>query len=512
MVTYNEVKENCYFDSVTLMLFSSRLLEISGVKQAAVMMATEHNKALMLNAGVLEEETKNKANPNDLIIGILADSEDCIKEAMRILMEQFEHKEEIKVDQKKVKSIEAAVKQIASPNFAIVSIPGGYAKHEAMKAMRHGMHVLLFSDNVSIEEENELKDFAIEHNLLMMGPDCGTAIINGVALGFSNVVRKGNIGLVAAAGTGLQEVLVLVDRMGGGISQALGTGGRDVREEIGGKMMLQALEALKNDEATEVIGIISKPPEPSVMQKVLEAAKKIQKPVVACFLGGDSTVFEGAGVCFAKNLQDAAQQLVLFGMSENIQLEKQDIGQIARYECSKFSTKQKYIRGLYSGGTLCYEAKLLLEEKLGPFYSNLSKKSEFVLEDCEISKENTLVDMGDDYFTDGMPHPMIDTRLRSERISKESKDEEVAIILLDCVLGYGCNEDPAQAIVDAVEVARSKNDGRYISFIASVCGTDLDIQNRSKQVQKLTDAGIIVLPSNIQAAELAAEIILQTKS
>jgi len=512
MVTYNEIKENCYFDSVTLMLFSSRLLEVPGVMQAAVMMATEHNKTLMQKAGILEEETKIKAKPNDLIIGILAQNQESIKDALLILKEQFDNKEQVKDYGKKAKTIEAAVKMLVRPNLAIVSLPGSYAKNEAMKAMKNGMHVLLFSDNVSIEEENELKEFALEHNLLMMGPDCGTALINGVALGFSNVVRRGNIGLVAASGTGLQEVMVLIDRLGGGISQAIGTGGRDVSKEIGGKMMLTALEALKIDKNTEVIGIISKPSEPSVMLKVLEAVKTIPKPVVACFIGGDSTVTENASVIPAKSLQEAAQLLVRLGNGKNAQIEQCDIKKIAFSECKKLDKKQKYVRGLYSGGTLCYEAMLLMDEKLGSIYSNISKNPQFILQDCEISKKNTMVDMGDDYFTDGMPHPMIDTRLRSERIIKECQDEEVAVILLDCVLGYGCHEDPAEAIVDAANAARAQNKERYISFIASVCGTDLDIQNRSKQVQKLENAGIIVMPSNVQAAELAAEIIIQMNS
>ena len=192
--------------------------------------------------------------------------------------------------------MDSAVKKLGEPNFAIVSLPGKYAGTEAMKAMENGMHVLLFSDNVSLEKEIELKDYAVEHNLLMMGPDCGTAIINGVALGFANIVRQGNIGIVAAAGTGLQEVTVIIDRLGGGISQALGTGGRDVKEAVGGRMMLLALEALKNDPRSEVIGIVSKPPAASVMEKIVASLKDCGKPVVACFLGADSALIGGDNI------------------------------------------------------------------------------------------------------------------------------------------------------------------------------------------------------------------------
>lgn len=509
MVFHSEIKENCYYDSVTLMLFSSRLLEVAGVKQAAVMMATAHNKVLMANAGILDSQTAERANPNDLLIGILAEDEKGINTALQILAEQFNNKEDKQVDVKKVKTMDAALKKMPAANFAVISLPGNYAKFEAMKAMRQGMHVLLFSDNVSIEDENELKDFAVENNLLMMGPDCGTAVINGVGLGFANVVKRGNIGLVAAAGTGLQEVLVLIDKMEGGISQALGTGGRDISEEIGGKMMLMELEALANDDNTKVIGIISKPPKDKVMLKILDYAKSIKKPLVACFLGSDGKVIESAGMKAAKTLQDAAAMLVSISKEKEVSFEKRDIEFIAKEECRKLKEGQKYIRGLYSGGTLCYEAALLLEEEIGFIYSNLSKEPKYHLKGGEKSKEHTLIDMGDDFFTDGMPHPMIDTRLRSKRILEEGRDKETAVILLDCVLGYGCHEDPAQALIDAHEIGKAQNSELNITYITSVCGSDLDIQKRDRQVEKLEQAGIIVMPSNKQAAELAGRIVLK---
>ena len=214
------------------------------------MMGTDHNKELMKNSGILTNDVAEKATSNDLIIGIKATSQEVIDLAIKTLNEQFENKSKSSSGSNKVvlRTLDAAVKHSPDLNFAIVSIPGRFAKNEVMKCLKNNIHVLLFSDNVSIEDENELKEYAVKNQLLMMGPDCGTAIINGVSIGFSNVVKRGNIGLVAASGTGLQEVTVIIDRLGSGVSQAIGTGGRDLKEAIGGKMMLMALEALNRDE------------------------------------------------------------------------------------------------------------------------------------------------------------------------------------------------------------------------------------------------------------------------
>ncbi|MEG1491404.1 MAG: acyl-CoA synthetase FdrA [Oscillospiraceae bacterium] len=509
MVLYNDVRKNTYYDSVTLMLFSGNLTAVAGVKDASVMMGTEHNKSIMIKAGILSEAAAADASPNDLIIGVLAENEELVQETLKRLEEQFENKVKTASGDERllVKTLDSAVKQLGNPNFAVISLPGKYAKNEAMKAMKNGMHVLLFSDNVSLEEENELKDYATEQQLLMMGPDCGTAIINGAALGFANIVRRGDIGLVAAAGTGLQEATVLIHNLGGGISQALGTGGRDVRDEVGGKMMMQELRALNEDSMTNVIGIISKPPAPGVMKKVMELCKGFSKPVVACFLGGSEEMAKNAGAIYAETLQDAAALLVEISKREEQKLPlDQPVEDIIKNETAKYSGGQKHIRGLYSGGSLCYESILLVEKEAGRVYSNISHDA-FELADVEKSRDNTFVDMGDDYFTDGMPHPMIDPRLRVERIKKEALDESVAIILLDCVLGYGSHEDPAGALAAAIKTANEEIKGRHITYIASICGTEEDFQIRSQQEAKLRAAGVIVMNSNAQAAKLAAKIL-----
>ena len=506
---HNEIKENAYFDSVTLMLFSSKLNNVDGVEEAAVMMGTDHNIDLMLSSNLLNKDIVDKISSNALVIGIRAKSQEAVDEALRILNEQFENKS--KTGGKEdvvVKSIRGALKENPELNFAIVSTPGRFAKKEVMNCLNKDLNVLLFSDNVSLEDENQLKDLAVKKDLLMMGPDCGTAIINGVALGFANVVNRGNIGLVAASGTGLQEVTVLVDLFGGGISQAIGTGGRDMKESVGGKMTLLALDALNNDPNTDVIGIISKPPSPSVMKKIIDKVKDFDKPVVSCFLGSDKSIVEGSTLYDSYNLENASRYLVALSKNQDPipakELTLDDIKPLPE------NNTGKYIRGLYTGGTLAYEAMLILNQHYENVYANIALDKKFELKDPETSTEHTIVDMGEDYFTDGMAHPMIDPRLRSERIQKEVSDSDTAIILLDCVLGYGSHEDPADEIIKAIQAANKSLKGREVTYIASVTGTELDPQVRSKQVDKLESAGVIVLPTNAQAAQYAA-LLLETK-
>lgn len=505
MEVYSEVRNNAYFDSVTLMLFSSRLKQTQGVEEAAVMMGTDHNKRLMMESGVLDEKTAKESGANDLLIGVRAKEAQAVEAAKSLLTSLFEKKKNDGAAQEDfvAKTFSAAVNRLGRPNMAIISLPGKYAKREAMKALKQGMHVLLFSDNVSVDEENELKTCAAQHGLLLMGPECGTAIINGTALGFANVVRRGTVGVVAASGTGLQEVTVLVDRLGGGISQAIGTGGRDVKAAIGGKTMLSALEALNSDDATKVIGIISKSPAETVLQAVTEKAAACRKPIVACFLGAAPGWTRGSNILEAQTLEQAAVMLAALERGETSQgyetLIVPSHGAVAH--------GRNYVRGLYSGGTLCAESLLILEGALGEVRSNIAADPHRTLQDVEQSEGHTLVDMGDEYFTDGMPHPMIDPRLRSERIIREMADPQTAVLLLDCVLGYGCHEDPASALVDAIEKGRTAGVDGGPLIVASVCGTDFDAQNRSEQERKLRGAGVIVAMCNAQAAKIAVRLI-----
>lgn len=500
MVSYSEIKKNTYYDSVTLMLISGRLEAVDGVEEAAVMMGTDHNKLLMKNAGILDPEAES-CGPNDLLIGLRALTQEALDAAKACLKAAFEEKQNAADDAGgncPQPSMEAAAEKLGEPNVCVISLPGRYAKRQAMKAMRMGMHVLLFSDNVSVEEEIELKRYAAAHGLLMMGPDCGTAIIGGAALGFANVIRRGNVGIVAAAGTGLQEVAVLVERFGSGISEAIGTGGRDVTAQVGGVMMLSALRALEADPQTRVIGIVSKPPAPEVLEKIKNLP--FSKPAVCCLLGAPEGWARGTKLIETQTLEEAAAAMAALDQGR----QPEPLAGSAELSL-RLPAGRRYVRGLYSGGTLCYEAIQILREELGSVRSNLGKTPETALEDVEISVGNTLVDMGDDYFTDGMPHPMIDMRLRSERICREAADPETGVILLDCVLGFGCHPDPAGALAEAIRTAQKEHPG--VIYVASVCGTDRDEQNRAEQVRTLREAGVIVAESNARAAKITARLL-----
>lgn len=496
---YTSIKQNAYFDSVSLMLISSRLGSVAEIEDAAAMMGTDHNKELLQQSGLLTADQAKSVTGNDLVIGIKASSQAAIDAALVVLEEQFQNKKTASSSQTRVKTLDAAIKQSPNANLSVISLPGRFAAAEAMKALKKGLHVLLFSDNVSIEEEIELKQYAVSQGLLMMGPDCGTAIINGVALGFANVVREGAIGLAAASGTGLQEVSTLIDRLGGGVSQALGTGGRDLKAQVGGLMMKQSLEALEADPRTKVIGMVSKPPSPEVTQSILAQVASYKKPIVACFLGGDPSMVEGSNVVWANDLEDAAVKLVeLAGATAAAESLNGPLPRVS-------SAKGQYIRALYAGGTLAYETLLYFKEVLPNVYSNIASTKEMTLSNVEVSEGNTVLDLGEDYFTDGKPHPMIDPSLRTERIIRDAKDAATKIILFDCVIGYGAHDNPAQPIIDAMNaVKRERND---VLFIGSVTGTEGDPQTRSLQVQALKTAGAIVLPTNIQAARFAVQAL-----
>lgn len=509
---YTHVKKNTYIDSVSLMVLSSSVSAVEGIKNAAVMMGTEHNKEIMKKAGLFKEETE--AGTSDLIVGIETDSEESKEEALQVIEDMLNNsKKEDSDETVQVRTLDSAYQHDSASNFAVISVPGRYAKNEAMKALNKGLHVLLFSDNVPVEAENELKEAAVEKGLLMMGPDCGTAIVNGVALGFANVIRRGNIGIVAAAGTGLQETTVIIDKQGGGISQGLGTGGRDIKSAVGGKMMLQEIKALEADDSTDIIVLISKPPAEDVLKKVIDTVKTIQKPIVACLLGADEAVLEGTEIHYAKTLEDAAVAAVDLAdgkTPETVRFswDEEKLNAIMTEEAGKLNENQRYVRGLFSGGTLCYEGMIVAQDEIGDIYSNVPLKPELNLEDLETSQKNTFIDMGEDYFTDGLPHPMIDTRLRSERILQEAKDPEVGVLLMDIVIGYGSHEDPAESLLPSIKEAKevAEKEGRYLSVVASVCGTEKDPQGLENQEKKLRSAGVVVMPSNAQAARMASAI------
>ena len=380
---------------------------------------------------------------------------------------------------------------------------------------------MLFSDNVSMEEEKKLKEYAVSKELLMMGPDCGTAVVNGLPLAFANVIHKGPIGICGASGTGTQELTILIDQLGSGITQALGTGGRDLKAEIGGLMFKQCLNALIADPDTKVIIMLSKPPADHVAKEILAIAKECNdhiKPVVVDFIGGDPNLPKEYGLTAAYNLEDAARKAVALSKGEpvpadmlDIDMPKAELEALIERETAKMAPTQKYYRGFFSGGTLADESMKLSIGKLGPIYSNIPLKPEDKIENPLTAeyKENTCIDFGEDEFTEGKPHPMIDLTLRCERILRDAHDPTLAILQCDCVIGYGSNANPAEelsaAIAKAKEIAASE--GRYISAICSIVGTEGDPQNLTETRKQLEAAGAIVVRSNAQSTYLVHHML-----
>lgn len=501
-----KVVPNFYRDSVTLMQLSARLTALPGITKASLVMASESNLALLREAGLLNGEVA--AGANDLLLAIEGGEEAAaaaMAAAEQGLNEVLPAPNGVRREQPP-RSLEMGLETMPAANLALISTPGDYAAAEAIKALRLGLNVMLFSDNVAVADEIALKRYAAAHELMVMGPDCGTAIIGGVPLGFANVVRRGGIGLVGASGTGLQQVSTLIDRLGGGISQAIGTGGHDLSAAVGGVTMRQGLAALAADEATQVIVLISKPPAPEIAAKVLEEAGRAGKPVIVNFIGADAAPIAALGLTPAKTLEDAAVAAV--ARASGRQCEQADSLPEQWPRPAGPPDRQRYVRGLYSGGTFCYEASLLLGERLSDVFSNTPVGRAQKLENAWRSRAHTLVDLGDDVFTRGRPHPMIDLRLRLERLAIEAQDPETAVILLDIVLGFGAHPDPAGEFAPAIEAAirAAGASGRALAVVGFVCGTAADPQNLDQQAPRLAEAGMILARSNAEAARHAARI------
>lgn len=506
------IKRNTYFDSVSLMSLSTKANQIEGVEQAIIGMGTEMNKGVIRNVGLMTPEVE-EATAGDLMIIVKTANADQTESAYLAVEELLTNKDKAQAKSDiKYATIDSAAQGIPDANFAVISVNGAFAVREARKALENDLHVMLFSDNVSVEDEVELKTLAHEKGLLMMGPDCGTAIIGNTGLCFANAVRKGNIGIVAASGTGSQEVSVRIHDFGGGITQLIGTGGRDLSKEVGGMMMLDGIKALEADEATKVIVLVSKPPEASVEKKVLAQIKECSKPVVVYFIGGNEEAVVAAGGQFAKTSKEAALKAVLLAGNDEAGINKRALNiPLVEEVRAKLAPEQKYIRGLFCGGTLCDESMYLAMEKLDNIYSNIQKNPDFLLKDINVSQEHTFIDFGDDDFTNGKPHPMIDPSSRIERFLQEAKDPTVGVIVMDFVLGFGSHEDPVGVMLPAIIEAKqfAEKEGRHLEIIGYVLGTDLDTPNIDEQVEKLVDAGVTHASSSTNAGLLAREMVLK---
>ncbi len=511
MVTKGLIKGGEYFDSVSLMIVAKKINAIEGVEDSSVVMGTGENKAILDASGFLLDLFKT-ANDTDLLVVVKAESEAIADEVLGNIDTYLAElrKTDDSSDDFVPKSFEGALKQLPEANLSLISVAGKYAKNEAMKALESGLHVMLFSDNVSLEDEIELKKYAQSKGLLVMGPDCGTAIINGAPLAFANVVKRGDIGIVAASGTGLQEVSSLIHNYGAGVSQAIGTGGRDVKKDVGGIMMIEGIKALLEDDATKVIVLVSKPPHESVLEKIGEVVKGSKKPVISIFLGADAESVKKYGITQYSTLQEAAMQATLLSTgSSNAGQGCRENCKCAAEEAKKLAPGQKYLRALYSGGTFCSETQLILSEELDEVYSNAPAGKAKSLNDIWKSQGHTVVDLGEDEFTVGKPHPMIDFSTRNKRIIEEANDPETAAILLDIVIGYGSNMDPLSEVVPNIIKAKeiAKAAGRHLPIVCTVTGTDLDPQNRTTVRDGLKEAGALLCDSNADMSIMGLKLI-----
>lgn len=496
---FTVIKKNTYQDSINLMLLTNRINTLDGVVQSSIMMGTDANKDIFRNTGLLTPEAEAAA-PSDMIIVVEADDAaivDVVLDETAAFLNDLSVKKQQNNLQEASSWTEAAA-ILPDANLALFSTPGEYTAPEIERALDMGLHVFSFSDNIALEDEIRLKQKAHEKGLLFMGPDCGTGIISSIPVAFTNVVQPGNIGIVGASGTGIQEVTAVIDRLGGGVVHAIGTGGRDLNEKVGAITVKDAILGLENHDPTDVIVVISKPPAKAVRDEVVELLQKVSKPVVAIFLGEKPEAHQGH-VYLAHTLEETAKIAVDLANGAAV---KKNYCEPLDFHCEKPLSAEKTVKGLYSGGTLAAEAAMLISEALE--LGGLIKEEGFILK----SGGYEVADLGDDIYTQGKPHPMIDPEVRIKKIRECAAQEDTGVILLDCMLGYGCHPDMAAALAPVIResLEKAKAEGRELYFVGSVCGTEHDPQDYHKSVETLKECGVLVETSNARAIRLALEL------
>jgi succinyl-CoA synthetase alpha subunit len=507
------IRKNQYYDSVFLMTVNRRMSEVKGVQQTAVLMGSPANKKLLVDINI-QDARIDAAKPNDLIVAVIAKTPAIVENVLGRLDEWLDAIQE-NSPSISVKTLEDGLTIKPGANLAVISVPGEYAAREAKKSLEAGLNVFLFSDNVSIEDELELKQFAATRGLIVMGPDCGTSLIGGVGVGFANVVRRGPIGAIGAAGTGLQEFTSQVHNAGSGISHAIGTGSHDLSESINGLTTLAAMDAMEADHQTRVIALISKPPAPSTLISLLERIKLCKKSVVGCFLGVDPGLISGVPNLHASSTIDEAVRISISLSNDQAHMPEAELSSAESTQILKektaWSPEQKYLRAILAGGTFCYQSQQILRAAGLVAYSNSPFDQKYLLADPDRSIDNSIVDMGADFYTVGKPHPMIDGTLRKARILAEGLDPRVAVIYLDFILGYNASLDPVGELLDSILEARrlSRQRGGSLTVVASVCGTDSDPQDINFQIKMLKEAGALVFRSNALASAACVELLRQ---
>lgn len=498
-----------YRDSVVLMQLSTTLNSMSGVHKAAVMMGTPQNKTQLQEAGLLTSEGE-QACANDLLICVHANAPEAAEHVVDEAKRCLSHLQAAVDDASEMapRTLESALRRMPEANLACISVPGQYARHEARKALQNGLHVFLFSDHVELAAEEELKQLATKQGLLLMGPECGTAILNGVPLGFANQVPRGPVGLVSASGTGLQQAACLLYQQGIGISHGIGVGGRDLHRRIGGHSMRAALQTLAGDEDTKVIMLISKAPDAEVADRLAGEAAQVGKPCVLAFLGGEYRPSLSDTLHSAATLEHAASVAGALARDEPVPSKPRDdppnMVQSMEAVRAAMHPEQQTILGLYCGGTLAYEALWLLRRSLGEVASNLDGTL-----NTSGGAGHVVLDLGAEEFTSGRPHPMIDPELRRYQLLDIARRPEVAVVICDVILGWGAHPDPASALAAAWKEAKglAYTEGRSIICVATVCGTQDDPQGYAQQCRVLRENDIILTESNAQAVRLAAALV-----
>ncbi len=483
------LKPALYRDSVALMRLAADLQARPGIRQAAALMATPANQAALAESGLAWPAEVN-GRADDLLIVAAGDTEAQVTAALdwaeARLLRPADSAEAGPAAERRPRSLADGLRHLPQANLALISVPGEYAYAEALKALKAGRHVFLFSNGVSLEDEAHLKQFAAARGLLVMGPDCGTGYLAGVPLGFANVVRRGSIGLVAASGSGLQEVMCLIDDWGGGVSHAIGAGGRDLHERIGGATTLAGLRLLQADPGTAAIVVLSKPPSPVVAERIWQAARSLGKPCVMGLLGAAPDQGGVEGLPVGTTLEEVAR-LALRAVGLPAPELPAPVGRPVR-------PPRRFVRGLFAGGTLCSEAAQILQAGLGA----VSRSAEW----GRLPAAHLCLDLGDEQYTRGRAHPMIDARLRAEWLRLAAQSADTAVVLFDVILGHGASPDPVGPLLDAIEPAEG---GPVV--VARLCGTAGDPQNRADQLARLRAAGVVVAPTNAAAARLAMEIV-----
>jgi succinyl-CoA synthetase alpha subunit len=504
------VLKNRYFDSVFLMRVARRIAAQPGIRDASALLGTDANRAVLAGMGYGDagrDPAFAAAGPNDLLLAL--EGEEAAVAAVAADPEPWLSRERSAAGAgaARPRSISDAAARRPDASVAVISVPGVHAAREARAALEAGLHVFLFSSNVAVEDERALKLEARRRGLVVMGPDCGTGFLGGAGIGFANAVRRGPIGVVGSTGTGMQELSCLLHRAGSGISNGIGTGSRDLSDAIGGISTLAGIDALEADPSTKVVVAISKPPGPEATERLRARLDRCAKPTVVCLLGasGDPRVAPTIDAAAARALAAAGLALPDF-----LRVDEAALRATAARQRAGLGPEQRHVRGLFAGGTLCYQAQAMFRDAGLAVASNSPLPGMRELSDPWASEDDALVDMGAETFVEGRPHPMIDGSLRRKRLEEEADDPTVALVLLDFVLGTISSRDPVGELLPAIRGAQEAARRRrgHLVVAASVCGTEADAQGLAAQTRALEEAGVLVFPTAAQAAAFARDVKL----